>query len=286
VEPVAAENEEAQEAWDGVLFDRFVQFRPQVVGSLGRHGGEALRLHPPRPGDRVLDVGCGFGDSSQQLAELTGPEGSVFGIDVAERFIELARREAEDAGVQNLEFAVRDAQIGELGGPYDYVFARFGTMFFANPVAAMRNIHGAMAPGGRLCIVVWRRKLDNGWLHRAELAVKQFVEEPEETDEPKCGPGPFSMADADTTSEQLTLAGFEGVALRRCDIEATLGTMDEAVGLMMAIGPAGEVIRLAGDEAEKIRPKLEHEVRGALAEFDTGDGVVAPSSTWIITATA
>jgi ubiquinone/menaquinone biosynthesis C-methylase UbiE len=285
VESIAAANEEAREAWDGVLFDRFVEYRDRVVDSLGRHGDAALRLRPPRPGDRVLDIGCGFGDTTQQLAALVGADGSARGIDVAERFIETARREAEEAGTANVDFAVGDVQIADLGGPYDYVFSRFGTMFFANPVAALRNVAEALAPGGRLCMVVWRRKLDNDWLHRAELAVKQFVEKPEESDEPTCGPGPFSMADADTTSEQLAIAGFEAIDFYRCDIEVSIGDdLGEAIDFLMAIGPAGEVIRLAGDEAERIRPKLEQAVGEALSDYATAAGVVAPSSTWIVTA--
>ena len=90
-----------------------------------------------------------------------------------------------------------------------------GIMFFANPVAALRNVRRALAPGGRLCSVVWRRKLDNDWLHRAELVVAGFLDRNEESDEPTCGPGPFSMADADTTSAILQAAGFEDVTLTR-----------------------------------------------------------------------
>ena len=163
-----------------------------------------------------------------------------------------------------------------------------GIMFFANPVVAMRNVRGALAPGGRLVGVVWRRKLDNPWLQRAEQVVERYLEEPEESDEPTCGPGPFSMADADTVSEQLTIAGFEQISLRRCDLPIKIGNdLDHAVEFNMALGPAAEVIRLVGSEADKIRPKLEAEIREALTEFDHGpDGVTAPASTWIISATA
>ena len=160
-------------------------------------------------------------------------------------------------------------------------------MFFSNPVQALRNVRGVMRPGGRFCAVVWRRKLDNDWLHRSELVVADYLEHPEETDEPTCGPGPFSMADADTVGEQMTIAGFEGISLQRCDLPIKIGDdLDQAVAFSLAIGPAGEVLRLWGDRVDEIRPKIEREVRAALAEFDGPDGVVAPASTWIIAATA
>jgi hypothetical protein len=144
-----------------------------------------------------------------------------------------------------------------------------------------------MSPGGRLCAVVWRRKLDNPWLLRAEEVTERYLEEPEETDEPTCGPGPFSMANADTVSHQLLIAGFEEPTFTRCDRPIKLGDdLDRAVAVNMAIGPAAELIRLAKDEAERIRPTLEREIREALAEFEGRDGVHADASTWIVTATA
>ena len=287
MERVAAANEEAIEAWNGVLFDRFVQFRDIVTTGLGAHGEVALQAHPPRSGERVLDIGCGFGDTTQRIAELVGSGGSVLGVDVAERFIEAARAEAEEAGAANVEFTVADVEATEFDDRFDYAFARFGTMFFANPVAAMRNVRKSLVPGGRLCIVVWRRKLDNEWMHRAERVVEEYVEEPEESDEPTCGPGPFSMADADTTSHILLNAGFEDIALRRCDIPIEIGVdLDQAVEFATALGPAGEVIRLAGEDAERIRPQIEAALRQALADYETPAGVVASASTWIVSATA
>ncbi len=285
---VAATNEEAVEAWNGVLFDRFVQYRHLVSGGLGAHGEEALRIHPPTTGERVLDIGCGFGETTQRIANLVGPEGSVLGFDAAERFIDLAREEAATAGIGNVGFAVGDLQVTEFEQSFDYAFSRMGTMFFANPVPALRNVRRALVPGGRLCMVVWRRKLENEWVRRPEAVVEQFVEEPEESDEPTCGPGPFSMGDADVTSQILLGAGFEEVSLRRCDIPIQTGRdLDEAVDFAMALGPAGEVIRLAGAEAERIRPEIAAALREELADFAGPDGGVwAPASTWIVSARA
>ena len=206
---VAAENEEATEAWSGVLYDRFVEYRDLVVAGLKAHGDAAMRLHPPETGDRVLDIGCGFGDTTQQLAALVGAEGHASGVDVSEPFIQASIEQAREAGVENVDFFAIDVQVGDLGGPYDYAFSRMGVMFFANPVQALRNIRAALRPGSRLVAVVWRRKADNEWLHRAEQVVEQYLDEPEEPEDVRCGPGPFSMANPDTVSDQLQIAGFE-----------------------------------------------------------------------------
>ncbi len=282
---VAPDNAEATEAWSGPLFDLFVKYRDLTAAGLGAHGEAAMRLSPPLPGERVLDLGCGFGETTLRLAKLVGEEGSALGIDVSEPFIAAALAEAEAEGVANAEFITADVQTLQLPREFDYAYARMGLMFFANPVAALRNVAGALKPGGRLCAVVWRRKLDNEWVHRAEQVVEEYLEHPEESDEPTCGPGPFSMANADTVTEQLKIAGFEEISLRRSDLPLKIGNdLEQAVEFNMALGPAGEVLRLWGDRVDEIRPKIATQLREALAEFERPDGVYAPASTWLITA--
>jgi SAM-dependent methyltransferase len=279
---VAPDNAEATEAWSGPLFDVFLKYRDLTTGGLGAHGEVAMESNPPRPGERVIDIGCGFGDTTQRLAELVGPEGSALGVDVSAPFIETARQEA---GLDNVEFQLADVQTLKLPQEFDYAFSRMGIMFFANPVAALRNVRAGLKPGGRFTAVVWRRKDDNVWVRRAEEIVDEYLEHPEETDEPTCGPGPFSMADADTVTEQLKIAGFEEIGLRRCDLPMKVGAdLDQAVEFGMALGPAGEILRLWGDRVDEIRPEIAAKIRAAIAEFETPDGVFAPASTWIITA--
>ncbi len=280
---VAPDNAEATEAWSGPLFELFVKYRDLATSGLGAHGDAAIQANPPRSGDRVLDVGCGFGDTTQQLAELVGAEGSALGVDVSEPFIAAAKAEAE--GVANVDFLAADVQTLELPQEFDYAFSRMGIMFFANPVAALRNVRKALVPGGRFCAVVWRRKLDNEWVHRAELVVEDYLEHPEETDEPTCGPGPFSMANADTVTEQMQIAGFEDVAVQRSDLPLKIGNdLEHAIEFNMSLGPAGEVLRLWGDRVDEIRPEVAARLRETLADFETPNGVFAPASTWIITA--
>ena len=278
-------NAEAIAAWDGPLFERFVRFRHIVTAGLANHGDEALRRYPPRAGERVLDVGCGFGDTTHQIAELVGPDGAAVGVDAAPRFIEAAVAEAR---LPNVRFLVADVE-RELPAerPFDRAFSRFGTMFFANPVAALRNVRAALVPGGELTMVVWRQRVDNDWLYRAQQIVERFVSRPDEYDEPTCGPGPFSMAGADMTSDVLLHAGFTDIAFHRCDRPILIGRdLDEAVAFVTAIGPAGELLRLAGDRAAHLHADIHAALREGLAEYAGRFGVKAPASTWIVAARA
>jgi ubiquinone/menaquinone biosynthesis C-methylase UbiE len=281
-------NAEAIQAWDGPLFDRFVQFRHILTTGLGVHGDEALRLNPPLEGQRILDIGCGFGDTTQQIAAMVGASGEAVGVDAAENFIKASISEAEEAGVANARFFVADVQVDDLRGPYDAAFSRMGTMFFVSPVAALRNVRQSLVPGGRLTMVVWRTREDNEWLYRAQQVVEGIVSRPEEYDEPTCGPGPFSMANADTVTNQMIAAGFEGISLRRCDLPILGGnSIDEAMDVVKAIGPAGEILRLLGDRAEAVLPEVDAALREAFAEYQREDGSVwGMASTWIVTAAA
>jgi SAM-dependent methyltransferase len=280
-------NSEAIAAWDGPLYDRFVRFRHIVTAGLGAHGEEALRLYPPGPGDSVLDIGCGFGDTTQRIAAMVGDAGSAVGVDAAERFIETAGAEAAAAGIRNARFDAADVQSTALGGPYEMAFSRMGTMFFANPVAALRNVHSALAPDGKLVMVVWRRREDNAWLYRAQQIVEGIVQRPEEYDDPTCGPGPFSMSGADTTSDILLHAGYRDVTLHRCDIPILAGRdVEEAIDLVMSMGPAGEILRLLGDRAAHLHGQIHDALLEGFSEFVTPKGVMAPASTWIISASA
>jgi ubiquinone/menaquinone biosynthesis C-methylase UbiE len=140
-------NAEAIQAWDGPLYDRFVRFRHIMTTGLGVHGEAALRFAPPQPGERVLDIGCGFGDTTQDIARMVGSDGEAVGVDAAARFVDTARHEAEDAGVANARFLAADVEVTPFTERFDYAFSRFGTMFFANPVAALRNVRARSSCG-------------------------------------------------------------------------------------------------------------------------------------------
>ncbi len=282
------DNDVVVEAWNTILYEKFCRFRHLLVDGLSQHSDAAFERCPFDSGARVLDIGCGFGDSTLRIAQLVGETGEAVGVDCAENFVRAAEADAREANVGNAQFFVDDVQWGDLRGLYDHAFSRFGTMFFDMPGAAMRNVRESLKPGGTFMQIVWRRREENPWLHEAELRVKEIVPEVshDETDQVHCGPGPFSMAGPDMVSTMLRSAGFERIGFERYDCDICIGRdLDDAIEFAIALGPAGEIMRLAGDEGTRREPEVVAALRETLAPFKRPDGVWAPSSTWIITAT-
>lgn len=276
-------NTEAITAWNTILFDKFVKYRPFVSTALGAHGDRGIERLAPAKGARVVDIGCGFGDTTAQIADRVGPTGLAVGVDAAARFIDVARSETRERS--NIRFEVADVERELPGGPYDAAYSRMGTMFFASPVFALRNIRKALVPGGKLCMVVWRRKDANECFQGAELVVRELLGEPVKGDQVTCGPGPFSMASPDLVSDQLRAAGFTTITFERSDAEMLVGhDLPGAIDLALTIGPAGEVVRLAGAEAVKRRAEIEAAVGKVLEQYERADGVFAPSSCWLVVA--
>jgi ubiquinone/menaquinone biosynthesis C-methylase UbiE len=138
--------------WNEVLAPKFVRFKHVLVGGLTRHSEAIFPSLPVRQGDRVLDVGCGFGDTAIKLADLVGPQGEVVGIDCCDAFLDYARKDIEARGLSNVKLVRGDAEVALPESQFDFVFSRFGTMFFANPVAGLRNMRKALRPVAGWCI--------------------------------------------------------------------------------------------------------------------------------------
>lgn len=276
------------EAWNTVLFEKFTRFKYLFIEGYASISEVALQRHQCRKGARVLDVGCGFGDCTIEIAKIVGANGLATGVDCASNFVAECNKTAAEEGIGNARFLVADVEADDLGGPYDEAFARFGTMFFNLPGTAMRNIRSALKPGGKFTQVVWRKREDNPWLHDAELCVRSIVPvvSHEETDAVHCGPGPFSMAGPDMVSDMLQAVGFERIQFERFDSEICIGrNVEEAVQFALEIGPAGEIIRLAEEEGERLKGDVIVALEGVVSKFAREDGSIwAPSSAWFVTA--
>lgn len=284
-QPQTLEDTEFVKFWNEVLAPKFIRYKHILVDGLSRHSAKTMPLLPVRRGDSVLDVGCGFGDTAIQLARLVGPEGRVTAMDCCDAFMDFGRADAEAEGLTNVTFARGDAEVALPKAEFDFVFSRFGTMFFTNPVVAMRRMREALKPGGRMAHIVWRTRLDNPAWEMPRTITLQHLPKPGD-DAATCGPGPFSMADEDTTRAQMKAAGYDDIAFERVDEKILIGsTPRDAIDFALAIGPAGEVFREAGDLAEQRRDQIEDDMRAFFGSQEkTGEGIWAESSSWVITA--
>jgi ubiquinone/menaquinone biosynthesis C-methylase UbiE len=277
-------NQEHLRVWNDHVAPKYLRFREILNRGLGAHGLAALARCPIETGDRVLDIGCGCGERTLDLAKRVGRPGLAVGVDGCRRFLEVARSDADLAQLPNVAFIEGDAEVCVLPTGLRLVFSQFGTMFFANPVQAMRNVASSLMKGGRLAMVVWRSVEHNPFVG-VPKAIASRVLPPVPEGAPTCGPGPFSMADPDTVESILSAAGFTDVSLKVIDQPLFLGrTISDAVACQLALGPAGELMRHAGAEGEARQQALEAELSRALEPHLQTDGVWMPSSSWFVSA--
>jgi len=278
----AGPNAEQIRFWNETLGPRWVEQQEMLDAQISPLGLAAMERARVLPGERAIDVGCGCGQSSLQLAERVGPAGAVLGVDIAAPM--LARARARAAGRANLRFVQADAQTHRFDAPYDLVFSRFGVMFFADPAAAFANLAGALRPGGRVAFVCWQALDRNPWVLAPLRAVAGIVALP--APPPPGSPGPFGFADPERVRGVLAGAGFSQVALEPHEGELSLGAqrgLDGAVEFMLEMGPVGAALREAGADAT-VRGRAAAAIREALAPFATPGGVRVGYAAWIATA--
>ena len=247
-------------------------------------GLEAIERAAIAPGARVLDVGCGCGDSTFEIARRVGPSGSVTGLDVSHVLLTRALERAAGAGAANASFTLADAQTATLPeGAFDLLFSRFGVMFFGEPEVAFRNLRRALRPGARMTFLCWRDFAQNPMMHVPARAVASLVPM---TPPAPGAPGPFAYADSARVRGFLSRAGFVDLAFEELDRPISIGAgaaLDEAATLLTRMGPAAAALTGAAPE---VMTAAIAAVREALAPYHTPEGVVMPSATWIVTGRA
>jgi SAM-dependent methyltransferase len=232
-----------------------------------------------RVGDAVLDLGCGCGATTLRAAEAVGQGGSVYGIDLSESMLDVARGRLQSSGITNVTLEEGDAQTHSFPRVFDVAISRFGTMFFADPVAAFANIRRGLRPGGRLCLATWQPLEANDWLTVPGAVLLRWIELPDLTDG---GPGMFAQSDADTVTTTLHEAGFTRVELDPVTIRLPLGSDPGDATERLADTGVGRAVLDAVPEQQ--RPAAVAAVRGALADHADSDGVRLGAAVWIITA--
>ncbi|MFB9682089.1 class I SAM-dependent methyltransferase [Streptosporangium vulgare] len=265
-EPTAGEHGTRQTG----LFDYDAELRPhnELFRAAARVGSR----------DRVLDIGCGTGQSTREAARAAAA-GSVTGVDLSAPMLERARRLSDEQGLPNITYQCADAQVHPFPSThFDLCISRFGTMFFADPVAAFTNIRRALRPGARLVLLVWQDRDRNEWASAIRRSLTAATAAPAPL---SGGPGPFSLADPAIARGVLTAAGFTQVGFT--DVHEPVYYGPDTAAAFDNVMRLREYEDLLADldaaAAEQARTRL----RATLAAHDTG-GVYFDSRAWIITA--
>jgi SAM-dependent methyltransferase len=269
--PAPTQDELRVTAWAEVRAPLELQLAP-----LGRR---ALEVLAPRPGECVLDIGCGGGETALDLVRLVAPDGTVMGIDLSAAVLAFARRAAK--GCERVRFVHADAQVFPFEPmSFDAAFSRFGVMFFADPAAAFSNIRRSLRPNGRLAFVCWRA-LEENPLDILPLNAASAHLPPQPPDDPDA-PGPFAFANPDRVRGILTRASFEEIEITARDERVGSGDLDTMLAVCSRVGPLGKILR----ENPKLQAATLPAVRSALAAHDGPDGVRLNAATWIVSARA
>ena len=245
-------NDEQAEFWSAMaptwaeLEDRL----EEVAGPPGRMAMEHLVL---RPGQRVVDLGCGTGRTTVELASRVSPGGEAVGVDIAAGMLDRGRERAAGLGLANVEFRQADVQVHDLGeGAFDAAYSRFGVMFFKDPVAAFGNVRRAFRPGASLSFVCWQSVFDNEWMLIPGAAAMSVIGGAPPAPSPE-EPGPFSLADPSRVVAVLGAAGFDQVEVspQSDRLEIDEARIPEVARASSRVGFVADALKDADDETRE-----------------------------------
>lgn len=269
-------NQEQIRYWNSEAIHAWVQLQEYLDRVLAPLSRALLAVAAVRPGERVLDLGCGCGATTLALADKAA---EVVGLDVSEPMLERARERTSDR--KNISLLLADAAEASFAAPFDLLFSRFGVMFFARPEPAFRNLFQQLKPGGRLAFICWQPAPASDYFYVGGRAARPFLPEPETPPDPRA-PGPFALAEADHTKEILQKAGFQDIRIQAAKHELWVAdSAEDAARLQARIGPLARILaEMDADMAEKAAAAM----RSALSEYESDEGVHLGAATWLVTA--
>lgn len=279
--PVQAFNEEQRTRWNGADGEFWVRQQERLDRMLAPVMGPLLEFARPRIGSTVIDVGCGCGATTVELARAVESSGRVIGIDISEPMLARAKQRVHQFAETTYRCGdAAELPLREIGA--ELIVSRFGVMFFGDPVAAFANLRTGLAPGGRVRFACWRPLDENPWLQIPLHAIYEHAPrlpkaQPEE-------PGPFSFADPARVTRILTAAGFTTPSFTPLDVPldvAAGGTIGDAAHQMAQMGPAK---RALADQPEEVRAAAVESIRRALKPYDGPTGVKMPGAVWLVAA--
>ncbi|MCF8533223.1 MAG: class I SAM-dependent methyltransferase [Reyranella sp.] len=265
--------------WKGRGGEGWLASYERIARTVGSFGKAALEAAAPAPGEQVLDIGCGTGGTTAELARAVGPTGHVLGVDISDVLVEAARAERVD----NATFVVGDAATHPLKpAGYDLVFSRFGVMFFAEPDVAFRNFQRALKPDGRLVFVCWRTPQENPWgMVPVRAAAPHLPPMPRPGPE---DPGQFAFGDRARVERILAAAGFGTPSFEPLDQPIWMG--GSVAEVLDNAGRFGPLARAFADATPAQIEKAKEAIAEALKPHESADGVVLPGACWLVRAAA
>jgi SAM-dependent methyltransferase len=272
-------NREQLRAWDGDEGAFWAEHAERFDRAVAEHHAALMDAAAVGPADRVLDVGCGAGQTSLDAARAAAG-GAVLGVDLSRRMLQVARRRAQAQRLEHVRFEQRDAQVHRFPeGGFDLVISRTGTMFFDDPVTAFRNLASALRHDGRLVMAVWQPVSENEWFREVVAALSAGRPLPVP---PPDAPGPFSLADPDRARRILSSAGFVDPSFTAHRGRMRLGEDAEDAHAFVSTMMGW----MLDDLDAPRRARALADLRGSMRAHQTADGVFLGSATWLVTATA
>jgi len=274
-------NEDQRTRWNGSDGEYWTRQQDRLDRTLAPVTGPLLAFAAPRSGSIVMDVGCGCGATTIELAHAVGPSGRVVAIDLSVPMLALAaERLRKFANGSCLLGDAAELPLRDLGA--ELIVSRFGVMFFGDPVAAFANLRTGLAAGGRLRFACWRPIDENPWLQIPLHAVYEHAPRLPKPDPEE--PGPFAFADAARVTRILMAAGFTEPSFTPLDIQMDIaagGTLEDAVAQSSAMGPAK---RALADQPDDIRAAAIESIRRVLTPYASAAGVKLPGAVWLVAA--
>jgi SAM-dependent methyltransferase len=274
-------NQEQIDYWNADAGQRWVEAQQRLDRQLGRVTEALFKTAAIKPGAKVLDVGCGCGETTVIAGKRVGAWGKVLGVDVSEPMLARAGERVAEAGLKWVSLERADAQTHPFpAAAFDLAISRFGVMFFEDAAAAFANIRAALKPGGRFVFACWRPLAENPWMTVPLMLVKDLVELPPP---PAPGePGPFALGDRDRLRSSLEKGGFTDIALTAFDTQlndAESGDLESAVDFYFQIGPLSRILKEAD---ENTRQRVRDALLDGLKPYHTPEGIVLDAAAWIV----
>ena len=275
-------NAKQKDFWSGKGGDYWVEKQSEMDIMLNPLGEKALAKLDLKSNSEVLDIGCGCGATTLEIAKKVS-EGTVTGLDISVPMLGKAESEASIQGIANVDFKVIDVQVDQLASKkYDYVYSRFGVMFFDDPYEAFKNIFSSIKEGGELSFVCWQDPSLNPWQSLSVQVIRGYLDMPSP---PPRSPGPFAFHENDYVKEILEQSGFSNISFDNNQEDITMfsgKSLQEASEDYLAINPV--VTEMLKDSPDDLKAEIVESLKEAFSEFHKGDGLVFPSATWVVSA--